>query len=271
MLHDILVASKESLMPTIRCPNCGHSNVSLRNVCDRCHAALKPPQVDHVAPRPTADTQGGRTVLDDIAEFIYFSGVNAGDLRIDIPGFLADLQKMRPELPDLTIPERFLGPKQPRIEPPTPALDTVDLPELDFSIVLSYLANLKMPQLDMKPALDILAALRLPQIDLPALGELLPHIDLTAVNLPALAELLPHIDLTAVDLPALGNLLSNIDLSVVDPAVLAELLSNIDLSAVDLSAFADVLAGVDWSVLGELLSEIDASVLFDLLEGVDLG
>lgn len=257
-------------MPTIRCAHCGHTNASLRLTCDNCYLALKPPlQEQSLAASPT-DIQKSRHILDDLADFIFYAGSYSGDLRIDIVGFLADLQTMKPELPELTLPEGFLSPKLPRLENPMLTFDVPDLPELDLSIVLSYLANLNTPQLDYTRALDFLAALQLPQIDLRALGELLPHINLSTVNLPALAELLPRIDLSTVDLPALGDLLSNIDLSAIDPAALGDLLSNIDLSAVDLSALADLLAGVDWSALAEGLSDIDLSALFELLEGIDL-
>lgn len=257
-------------MSTIKCPHCGHSNVSLRLSCDNCHLALEPPQQEQSATTPAVETQENRPILNGIADFIFYADINSGDLRIDIVGFLADLKTMKPELPELTIPEGFLSPKMPRFDVPDLAIDVPNLPELDLSIVLSYLANLKMPQLNYTRALDFLATLQSPQIDLPALGQLLPHIDLTAVDLPVLAELLPHINLSAVDLPALGDLLSNIDLSAIDPAAFGDLLSNIDLSAVDLSAFADLLAGVDWSALAEGLSEIDLSALLELLEGIDL-
>lgn len=237
-------------MSVILCPHCGHADPSLRLVCDNCYQTLISTQQQHPTAAPDAKS---KHFFEGIAEFIFYSGAYPDNLHIDISGFLADLKAMKPELMELTIPERFLSPKLPQLDAPDMALDIPDLPDLDLPVVLSYLANLRIPQLDYAPALDFLASLELPHINLAALADLLPHIDLSNVDLPALAELLPHIDLSAID-----------------AAVLGEVLSHVDLSAIDLSAFADLLTGIDWSALADGLSGIDLSVLADLLEGIDI-
>lgn len=256
-------------MSTIRCPYCGHRNVSLRRTCDNCHMALAAPELD-LSPAATPEaTPSRRTLWDNVADFLIYVDYQPRSFQINLDGFLADLQRMKPDLPALTAAEGWRSPKLPRLDTPEFGLQAPDLPEIDLSITVSYLANLRLPEPDFTPAIEFLSTLRLPGVDLPALADLLPHIDLSAVDLPALVDLLPHIDLSTVDLPALGELLSGIDLPSVDPAFLGDLLSAVDLTAVDLDGLADLLSGVDWSVLAEGLSEIDISALFDLLEGID--
>ncbi len=237
-------------MSTILCSKCGHANPSLRITCDRCYQTLIAAEQHHPPVAPEAES---KHILEEIAEFIFYSGTYPENPRFDIGGFLKDLQAMKPEMPEITIPERFLSPRPLTLDVPEMAPNIPDLPELDLPIALSYLANLRMPELDYSPALDFLASLEIPQFNLTALGELLPHIDLSSINLPALAELLPHVDLSAID-----------------PAAFGELISSVDLSVIDLSALADLLAGVDWSAFADGLSEIDLSAVAELLEGIDI-
>jgi hypothetical protein len=257
-------------MSTIQCPNCGHFNVSLRKTCDMCYQLLSPPEEDLLTTSQAEGLQQENSFLRGIADFVVYSANYPGSPQIDLNGFLTDLTKIKPDFKKLQIPERLLSPKLPKVELPSFDFDVPEFPDIDLSIILSYLANLQAPQLDYTRALDFLETLQLPQIDLHMLGELLPHIELSTLDLMALADLLPHLDLTRVDFPSLADLLSNIDIQVVDPSIFGELLSNIDLSAIDLTAFADLLAGIDWSVLAEGFSEIDLSALLELLEGIDL-
>jgi hypothetical protein len=276
--HDILPQisngkleiKKERPMSTIQCPHCGHVNASLRKTCDNCYQQLRPSGEEGLATSHADDLQQENPLLRGIADFLLYSTNYPSSPQIDLNGFLTDLDKIKPDLTDLKIPERLLSPKLPEVELPTITLDAPAFPDIDLSIILSYFANLQAPQLDYSRALEFLQTLQLPQIDLHTLGELLPHVDLSTLDLPALANLLPHIDLTTVDLPSLADLLTNMDIQAIDPSIFGELLSNIDLTAIDLSTFADILAGIDWSVVAEGLSEIDLSALLELLDGIDL-
>jgi hypothetical protein len=244
---------KESPMSTIKCPHCGHVNVSLRKTCDNCYQRLRPAEEELLTTSTAKGIQQDNSLLRGIADFVFYSANYPGSPQIDLNDFLKDLNKIKPDFEELQIPERLLSPKLTKVELPTFNFDMPDFSDIDLSIILSYLANLQAPHLDYSRALDFLETLHLPQIDLHALG-----------------ELLPHINLTRVDLPSLADLLSNIDIQAVDPSVFGELLSNIDLSAIDLTAFADLVAEIDWSVMAEGLSEIDLSALLELLEGIDL-
>lgn len=240
-------------MATIQCLNCGHINAALLVTCDNCYQALKTPEDAQPTPDHAEGLQQENPVLRGIADFVFYSFNYPGSPQINLTGFLDDVKNFKPELPALHLSERFANAKLPTFDLTPPAINAPEFPDIDFSIILSYFANLQAPQVDFSRALEFLNTLQLPQIDLNALGELLPHIDLSTANLPALAELLPHLDLSTIDLPLLGDLLSNID-----------------LSAVDLTALADLLAGIDWSALAEGLSDIDFSALLELLEGIDL-